>query len=157
MRYLTLVTCILFFLNLCSCQHIGYRCRSESDCDPWLACVNRVCTACNKVDTTCDPNSNSNSNFLSQCCSGLTCESIPGRNGTHMCRPNQNRCTTDADCSVFKCLIRIGKCGQCKRNGFRCKLPYDDMPCCSDYCRIGVFMDGSGICSNPSPDRVDYY
>jgi hypothetical protein len=140
---LVLQTILLY--NLGSCQHAGETCQIDEDCDSWLACVNNVCTACRKVDTTCEP---TGSGFLSECCPGTTCEIIPGLYGTSRCEPNKNKCLTDIDCSGgLKCLFRLGKCGMCHPNGETCTLPYDSLECCSSYCRIG--SQGRGKCADP--------
>jgi hypothetical protein len=134
------------FLTLINCQHAGEICDSDSDCYPWLTCFNDECTPCRKVDTMCDKNS---TGYLSQCCDGTTCELIPGFNGTSRCKPNRNKCLTDANCSGgLSCLLRLGKCGICNQIGTTCKLPYDTLECCSSYCRLS--NDGiSGTCADP--------
>lgn len=136
----------ILLVGLSSCRNVGVTCQTESDCFPWLACVDNVCEACRKVGTVCEPNA---TGFLSTCCTGYTCEEIPGLNGTSQCRPNNNNCLTDKDClDGLNCLFRLGKCGICHKNGQKCTLPYDNLECCSSYCKF-IENDVGGECSDP--------
>jgi hypothetical protein len=102
-------------------------CDTDSNCPPWLACVNNTCTKCMKPTTTCTQS-------LWECCPGTTCEPIPDANA-EWCMPNHNNCSAHTDCAGgTNCLARLGKCGFCKREGARCTLPFDDLECCSGYC-----------------------
>ncbi|ADO00346.1 hypothetical protein WIV_gp004 [Wiseana iridescent virus] len=150
-REVLLVLPILLLVDLYNCQNpgdIGSVCQRDEDCHSYLACSHNVCTACVKNGVVCEPGA---TGFLSKCCDGTTCELIPGFNGTSVCVPNHNNCKTNADCSygTTACLFRLGKCGFCHPNGERCTLPYDSLECCSSYCRIGMYTDGSGACADP--------
>ena len=145
MRYDIILLKALLLCHLGSCS-INDTCQNDSDCDSWLACSNGLCTACGVVDTICEQGS---IGFLNDCCSGTTCEPIPGLNHSR-CRPNKNSCSTDLICTGgLRCLFRLGKCALCNPNGEKCTLPYDDLECCSSYCRLGTNNDGSGICADP--------
>lgn len=152
MRYeifLLFLQVILFSLS--SCHHTGDTCQKDSDCDYWLTCVNNVCDACRKVGTRCEPGA---TGFLTECCQGSTCEAIPGLNGTSQCRPNKNKCLSNRECSDgLKCLMRLGKCGMCRENGEKCSLPYDDLECCSSYCKI-TENSVTGTCSDPRISNI---
>lgn len=126
-------------------NNVDQPCQTDSDCYPWLACSNNVCSVCKKVGATCIPGE---TGFLAECCEGTSCLKLGGSNYTH-CIPGNNKCSTDADCfHNLKCLFRLGECGYCKSDGEACTLPYDDLECCSSYCRIGEY--GYGVCANAS-------
>jgi hypothetical protein len=157
----TVIVLALQALLLCTtcvvAQHIDSSCRTDSNCDSWLACRNGKCTACAKESTTCIKNA---TGFLSQCCAGTTCEPIPGLNSSH-CVSNNNNCRRHADCPhELNCLRRLGKCGYCHYDGKECTLPYDNLECCSSYC--GFSSSGKTYCadpnpSGPSPARIKVY
>lgn len=145
---LLLLQILLVFTSCYARSHTGGSCQSNSDCDSWLTCIDGVCTACRPSGSVCDPNG---TGFLSQCCSGTTCEPIPGLNHTSQCMANNNRCLTDEDCSYgLFCLKRLDKCGLCHPNGMKCTLPFDTLECCSSYCKIQDDT-GNAICGDPNP------
>ncbi|CCV01743.1 hypothetical protein IIV22_066L [Invertebrate iridescent virus 22] len=149
MKQVVLLLQTILLCTLSNAQHSGSTCQLDSDCDSWLSCINGLCTSCAKAGNICEPGATTG---FFKCCDGsnTTCELIPGRNNTSQCMPNNNNCRTNADCSYgLSCLMRLGKCGLCHPNGEKCTLPYDTLECCSSYCRIGVYIDGSGMCADP--------
>lgn len=128
-------------------------CVQDSDCGGGFGCKIQTgkCDLCYKNDDMCIGK-------ILECCNGR-CDPVSGTCQKNISTKSINlvdvdninsTCTTSEDCSQgFGCLFRLGKCGLCYSIGERCTLPYDSLECCSSYCRIGVNIDGSGVCADP--------
>lgn len=144
MRYdISLFVQILLVSYSLAIAHIGDSCTSDSDCLSWMACSENTCQWCHKPGTLCGE-------IYSPCCKGLVCQKMHDNiyKNTSVCLPES--CRVESDCPRgFGCLLRLGKCELCKKDGESCSLPYDDEECCSGFCYLPIGAPkGVGICKN---------
>jgi hypothetical protein len=139
----TLPILLLCGFYSCKSQDVNFPCQTDSDCNAWLACVNNICTACARIGSVCQ----NSSEYLAECCPNTSCEYIPGLKNT-LCVPNKNSCSTNKDCiPSLQCLKSVNKCGLCRSNGEKCSTPYDNLECCSNYCKVDDKF-GNSMCTD---------